>query len=623
MKKIILIILFILFIQNLFAQNFSEICFNSERYGDFSQWVDFDGDGDLDAFVSGENIVNETADAVLSPILYENKGNNNFLENSMNFPNLTFGASDWADYDLDGDMDLFLAGVKNTVTYESFIKIYENNGNGVFNTYDFNFFNQDKINVSFVKWGDIDNDGDLDIYLSGLFFDGFIPYAKIFRNNGNKTFTDIQAYIPQSYLSQVDFGDYDLDGDLDLGFNGIGAGTKIFKNSGNGIFIDSGIDFLIPEISQGDIEWGDYDQDGDLDLLLIGVDFYQKPDGSYVREDYSFIFRNDKNNVFTNINANIKQVGKGTATFADYDNDNDLDILLAGAIFKENRPYTQIYKNIGNDTFVGQNMSLPLWVKKARWGDYNGDSKPDILFVGGSEGISYAKIYLNGMLTSCPDLELGEDVNICASEFKINVNNCYDFYRWQDGSNDSVYIVKNSGLYTVEVSTKCKTYIDSKKVKLAKSLPNLNLGNDIFVCSRNTNKVFLNASEGFDKYLWQDGSTNSTFTVTQSGIYWVAVTNACGTVKDTINVTFKDFEDLDIPNVFTPNNDGKNDVFETNKYLIGSKLRIYNRWGNLVYQSENYQNNWKGENLPSGIYYYTLENQCLSNSKKGTISLLR
>ena len=66
--------------------------------------------------------------------------------------------------------------------------------------------------------------------------------------------------------------------------------------------------------------------------------------------------------------------------------------------------------------------------------------------------------------------------------------------------------------------------------------------------------------------------------------------------------------DIVIPNVFTPNGDGKNDRFVIvglNKYP-GSSLRVYNRWGNEVYRSESYNNDWDGSNLNDGTYYYIL-----------------
>ncbi|MDF2457262.1 MAG: gliding motility-associated C-terminal protein, partial [Cytophagaceae bacterium] len=64
---------------------------------------------------------------------------------------------------------------------------------------------------------------------------------------------------------------------------------------------------------------------------------------------------------------------------------------------------------------------------------------------------------------------------------------------------------------------------------------------------------------------------------------------------------------LFIPNLMTPNNDGKNDRFEILGLPDGSKLGVYNRWGNAVYQSDNYNNQWAAENISAGVYYYDLK----------------
>jgi gliding motility-associated-like protein len=77
-----------------------------------------------------------------------------------------------------------------------------------------------------------------------------------------------------------------------------------------------------------------------------------------------------------------------------------------------------------------------------------------------------------------------------------------------------------------------------------------------------------------------------------------------------------------IPNVFTPDNDGVNDVFKIENLAPNSSLTIYNRWGNTVYQSTNYQNNWDGNNCPAGVYYYILSPPA-GKQAKGTVTILK
>ncbi|UPT68991.1 MAG: gliding motility-associated C-terminal domain-containing protein [Sphingobacteriales bacterium JAD_PAG50586_3] len=79
---------------------------------------------------------------------------------------------------------------------------------------------------------------------------------------------------------------------------------------------------------------------------------------------------------------------------------------------------------------------------------------------------------------------------------------------------------------------------------------------------------------------------------------------------------------LNIPNVFTPNNDGGNDTFKIENLPDSSSITIYSRWGAIVYQSDNYQNDWDGSNFSDGVYYYIL-NLPEGKSKKGTVTILR
>lgn len=102
-----------------------------------------------------------------------------------------------------------------------------------------------------------------------------------------------------------------------------------------------------------------------------------------------------------------------------------------------------------------------------------------------------------------------------------------------------------------------------------------------------------------------DPTTTVTGLNTQ-GIYHFVFTNASGCM-DTTEVSVNS-ADMIIPNIFTPNGDGKNDLFVIKGLASypGSQLLVFNRWGNEVYQSDDYQNNWDGGGLAEGTYYYVL-----------------
>ncbi|HNK42490.1 MAG TPA: gliding motility-associated C-terminal domain-containing protein, partial [Flavobacteriales bacterium] len=81
---------------------------------------------------------------------------------------------------------------------------------------------------------------------------------------------------------------------------------------------------------------------------------------------------------------------------------------------------------------------------------------------------------------------------------------------------------------------------------------------------------------------------------------------------------------IEVPNVFSPNGDGKNDVLEFTgvEYFPGNHLRVFNRWGQPIYEASSYKNTWRASGVPEGTYFYVLK---LPNGKEytGHVTLLR
>ena len=132
----------------------------------------------------------------------------------------------------------------------------------------------------------------------------------------------------------------------------------------------------------------------------------------------------------------------------------------------------------------------------------------------------------------------------------------------------------------------------------------------------------LKDSTGFE-FSWQDGSTLSRFQVSDFGTVWVTVDDGCIRATDTLRISKVAVEDLSIPNVFTPNGDSINQFFQIDQRMVGGTLVVYNRWGEEVYQSSNYQNDWEGGDLPAGVYFYRLSGGYCIDEKRGTVSILR
>ena len=157
----------------------------------------------------------------------------------------------------------------------------------------------------------------------------------------------------------------------------------------------------------------------------------------------------------------------------------------------------------------------------------------------------------------------------------------------------------------------------------------------VYLCQGDT--LLLNAGEGTSWSWGGDASTNTSqfYTVTSPGIFSATVTSTCGLGSDQIVVlpcTNEDpadsnTVDFEFPNVFTPNSDGINDLFEIQDLPENMELIILNRWGNVVFSSSNYQNNWDGKDtsgkeLVDGVYTYKFKTE-IGEISHGFVHLIR
>ncbi|HPI54360.1 MAG TPA: gliding motility-associated C-terminal domain-containing protein [Chitinophagaceae bacterium] len=137
--------------------------------------------------------------------------------------------------------------------------------------------------------------------------------------------------------------------------------------------------------------------------------------------------------------------------------------------------------------------------------------------------------------TSSIALNLGNDTTLCNGQnLTLNAGNAGATYLWQNGASSSTFTVTQAGTYWVKVTSSCGNATDTLHVNYV-SMPTVNLGNDTTICQGQT--ITLQTNSLGSTYQWQDNSSNATFTVNQSGTYWVKVSNSCGNVTDTIHVT--------------------------------------------------------------------------------------
>ncbi len=252
-------------------------------YGECSFFFDYDNDGLLDIFVKNiPNTVGETA----ANVIYRNNGDGTFTEvpGAGGLADATHGVTEgsvvsFADYDNDGWMDVVFTG---NGTAEA---LYHNNRDGTFTDVTTSAGLTPMIHSQGIAWGDYNNDGLLDLYISrGDSTGKGVQNNSLYRNNGDGTFTDVAAEAGADDGTDTwaaVWGDYDNDGFLDLfvarpgtGIIGPGNANILYHNNGDGTFTDVGTEEGVA-LEDGQVTsahklsaWGDYNDDGFLDLCV-------------------------------------------------------------------------------------------------------------------------------------------------------------------------------------------------------------------------------------------------------------------------------------------------------------------------------------------------------------------
>lgn len=254
------------------AGNFTEI--NSVIEGVHRSAVafaDVDGDNDQDLIITGSN-----SSLVGITKLYLNDGNGSFsLATGTPFEGVFHSAVAFSDIDGDNDQDLLLSG-QSAVTNFPITKLYLNNGSGTFTEVSTPFNDVHKGSIVFA---DVDNDNDQDVVVTGRELSG-TRIARLFLNDGNGTFTPNNGtnMTGVSY-SSVDFADVENDGDLDLIVTGMigntAEKTSLYKNNGVGNFTEVP-NMIFDQVGYSSVGFSDVNNDGYSDLLITGRNEYNQ-----------------------------------------------------------------------------------------------------------------------------------------------------------------------------------------------------------------------------------------------------------------------------------------------------------------------------------------------------------
>jgi gliding motility-associated-like protein len=215
-------------------------------------------------------------------------------------------------------------------------------------------------------------------------------------------------------------------------------------------------------------------------------------------------------------------------------------------------------------------------------------------------------------------LDLGPDTALCyATNFLLGNthSDVFDNYLWSTGETTPTININEPGIYWLRVDYNCGEDVltDTIEINIHPAIE-VNIGEDLLECDSVTAVLIAPLCTGCD-YTWSTGDTNSIITVKQPGNYWLTVTDSVGcTYSDTINVDIAKCEcHVYVPSAFTPNNDGKNEIFNPVFYCDMDlyRLTIFNRWGQLIYISDDNLSGWNGKingkQVATGVYIYRME----------------
>ncbi len=297
-------------------------------YNGANAFADVDNDGDMDALITGVANSGEVA------YLYLNNGAGIFTAHEDTIlPGVRNSAVAFLDIDNDDDQDLVIAGRSS---FDPSVFLYENDGAGNFTELPDTAFVG--VHSGSLDFADVDSDGDEDLFITGVSSEG--EKSSLYLNDGTGAFTESTSstYIDVAY-SAVAFADADNDGDMDLlltGRQGDASTTGVlYLNDGAGNFSEKS-DAGIPAVSWSSVAWDDIDNDGDMDFLLAGdIGSLDKITG---------VFVNDGNAVFTEAaDQEFVAVSMGDVSFSDFNGDDLPDIVISG--LESAFPEVNAYRN--------------------------------------------------------------------------------------------------------------------------------------------------------------------------------------------------------------------------------------------------------------------------------------
>ena len=416
--------------------NLTAIFFSSLALGDI------DNDGDLDLAAMGCTGTGAGGCDEYNFRIYANNGTAFVADNTwgQNLTDMNYGSLRFGDINNDGNLDLVSIGCNGggglaDACSSRNIFVYINNGTGLISNFSWKQHLTQTWNGA-IDLGDIDNDGLLDLVLTGSSSGGSI--SKVYLNNGT-SFNENNIWeqnLIALWKSSGQFGDLDNDRDLDLiliGDQDVNSGiAKIYLNNGTSLEENTTWESGIGGEYHATVSLADYDNDGDLDFSVIGK----------TSTDHHRIYRNNGSG-FTLVEqelVNLIGIYRGDIAWGDYDNNGYLDIISAGY-----EGYTTLYLNNGSFTkyTIDPESHIPNldFGSSVVWGDLNNNTDLDLIITGyhRDTGTSKIKVYLNNV-----SLISNNSLPSAPSSFQNYTTGSRVFFGWGNGSDTET---NNTGLY--------------------------------------------------------------------------------------------------------------------------------------------------------------------------------
>lgn len=576
------------------------------QLGNGTSWTDFDNDGDIDLFLSGN-----------PSLVYRNDGIGNFEavdQNPLGINDDNRGwTGAWADYDNDGFVDLVVAHPRGFLGSPSIpSRFFKNNGDGRFtqvNTFEFTTV---LAPYTVTTWSDYDLDGDIDLFI-GSGPAGTAALDFLYNNTLNQTGSaDFERITTNPIGTDLQDGqvwnwiDHDNDGDLDAMLTNYGGAPNRFYKNNNGTYSQISNSLTVNGSYLGNT-WGDIDNDGDLDIILThegaaqifinnGNDIFTQESvfGGGARSASLADYDNDGDlDMFVSGSGGVKGLYENIIT----NGNNWVIFSLEGTVSNKSAIGTKVKVKAA----INGN---PVWQMReiSTQNNFNGHNSLSVHF-----GLGNAAV-IDSVMIQWPSGQSKVIINIAINNFYTEVEEFPTGFLRTNFTANEIEGQEPLAIQFTDLS------LTDPNFPISTWQWDFNNDGTIDATNQNPSFEFINAGIYSVKLITSNGT--STDTLTRTDYITVIITgieNDGGNIPD----QFELFQNY--PNPFNPSTTIKFSVADEINIELKVYNMLGSEVATLVNEKKTpgfYELNFGGENLPSGFYVYRLEAGSYSSSKK-------